>query len=102
MGIQGPGDPVRCARIKAGTAPLDLQTGGGEVLASISSAPPLLFATECGPPNVELARRNLAALGAQVVAMDDELDDLPFADSSFDEIARVLKRGRKLLLAGCG
>ena len=85
---------------------LDLQTGGGEVLASIPLAPPLLVATECWPPNVEVARRNLAPLGAQVVAMEDALDDLPFADASFDlvvsrhpvgvrwdEVARVLKPG---------
>ncbi len=89
-----------------GAAALDLQTGGGEVLASIPAGPPLLVATESWPPNVELARRNLGRLGAEVVAMGDELDDLPFADGAFDlvvsrhpvgvrwdEIARVLKPG---------
>src|SRR5262249_5162483 len=87
-------------------AALDLQTGGGEVLATIAAAPTELVATESWPPNIEVARRNLAALGAQVVPMEDELDDLPFADQSFDlvvsrhpvgvrwdELARVLKPG---------
>jgi SAM-dependent methyltransferase len=87
-------------------AALDLQTGGGEVLASIPAGPPVLVATESWPPNVEVARRNLAALGAEVVAMDDELDDLPFGDATFDlvvsrhpvgvrwdEVTRVLKPG---------
>jgi SAM-dependent methyltransferase len=91
---------------QAGAAALDLQTGGGEVLASIPAGPPVLVATECWPPNVEVARGNLARLGAQVVPMADELDDLPFADGTFDlvvsrhpvgirweEVARVLKPG---------
>ena len=67
-----------------GAAALDLQTGGGEVLATIPAAPPTLIATESWPPNLELARRSLAALGARVVYMADELDELPFGDASFD------------------
>jgi SAM-dependent methyltransferase len=87
-----------------GAGALDLQTGGGEVLASIPAGPPVLVATESWPPNVEVARRNLRRLGAEVIAMGDELDDLPFADATFDlvvsrhpvgvrwdEVARVLK-----------
>jgi SAM-dependent methyltransferase len=98
-----------------GGAALDLQTGGGEVLASIPVAPPVLVATECWPPNVELARRALAPLGARVVAMAGELDDLPFEDASFDlvvsrhpvgvrwdEIARVLKPGGSYLSQDVG
>jgi SAM-dependent methyltransferase len=87
-------------------AALDLQTGGGEVLATIPAGPPLLAATESWPPNVEVARRNLARLGARVVPVADGLADLPFADATFDlvvsrhpvvvpweEVARVLKPG---------
>ena len=44
------------------TAALDLQTGGGEVLATIPAGPPVLVATECWRPNVDVARRNLAPL----------------------------------------
>jgi SAM-dependent methyltransferase len=89
-----------------GSAALDLQTGGGEVLAAIPAGPPTLIATESWPPNVEVARRNLATASARVVLMEDEFDDLPFDDAMFDlvvsrhpvgvrweEVARVLKPG---------
>jgi SAM-dependent methyltransferase len=89
-------------RMATATAALDIQTGGGEVLAQIPQPPPRLAATESWPPNVEIARRNLAPLGATVVAVDDDAD-LPFPADSFDlvvgrhpvvtrwdEIARVL------------
>ncbi len=89
-----------------GAAALDLQTGGGEVLATIPAAPPTLVATESWPPNLAVARRNLARLGARVVAVPEPGSDLPFPDGSFDlvvsrhpvtvrwdEVARVLKPG---------
>jgi SAM-dependent methyltransferase len=89
-----------------GAAALDLQTGGGEVLATIPAAPPTLAATESWPANIELARRNLARVGAQIVPVADELADLPWANGTFDlvvsrhpvdvrwdEVARVLKPG---------
>ena len=66
-------------------------------------------------PNVDVARRNLAPLDAEVVAMNDEYDDLPFADAIFDlvvsrhpvgvrwdEIARVLKPGGTYLSQDVG
>jgi SAM-dependent methyltransferase len=87
-------------------AALDLQTGGGEVLATAHAAPATLVATESWPPNIEVARRNLARLGAQVVPVSDELSDLPFENATFDlvvsrhpvavpwkEVSRVLKKG---------
>jgi SAM-dependent methyltransferase len=89
-----------------GAAALDLQTGGGEVLATIPAGPPALVATESWPPNVAVARRNLAALGAQVVEVEDECGELPFGAATFDlvvsrhpvcvpwdEVVRVLKPG---------
>jgi SAM-dependent methyltransferase len=91
---------------KPGAAALDLQTGGGEVLATIPAAPPTLVATESWPPNLAVARRNLARLGARVVAVPEPGSDLPFPDGSFDlvvsrhpvtvrwdEVARMLKPG---------
>jgi len=96
-------------RMATATAALDIQTGGGEVLAQIPHPPPVLAATESWPPNVEIARRNLARLGASVAAVDDDAD-LPFAAGSFDlvvgrhpvqtrwdEIARVLVAGGTFL-----
>ena len=87
-----------------GAAALDLQTGGGEILATVPAAPPVLVATESWPPNVTVAQRNLAPLGARVVPQANALDDLPFRDATFDlvtsrhpvgvrwdEVARVLK-----------
>ncbi len=92
-------------RMAGASAALDVQTGGGEVLAQIPHPPPVLVATESWPPNIDLARRNLRPLGASVVEAADE-DGLPFAVESFDlvvsrhptmviweEIARVLRPG---------
>jgi SAM-dependent methyltransferase len=98
--------PDRMAKAEAA---LDIQTGGGEVLAevlaSIPVAPPVLAATESWPPNLEIARRNLAKFNATVVAVDDAAD-LPFPSEHFDlvvsrhpvairwdEIRRVLRPG---------
>jgi SAM-dependent methyltransferase len=98
-----------------GAAALDLPTGGGEVLATIPAAPPRLVATESWPPNIEVASRNLARLGAQVVPVPDELSCLPFEDASFDlivsrhpvavpwdEAARVMKPGGSYLSQDVG
>jgi SAM-dependent methyltransferase len=92
-------------RMAVAAAGLDVQTGGGEVLASIPKPPPLLAATESWPPNVALARARLAPLGGHVYEVGD-LADLPFPDGTFDlvvsrhptvvrwpEIARVLRPG---------
>src|SRR5215467_4553763 len=70
-------------RMARAAAALDIQTGGGEVLAQISHPPPVLVATESWPPNVVVARRNLRPLGAAVVAAADD-DGLPFRGGSFD------------------
>jgi SAM-dependent methyltransferase len=96
---------VMAERMRSASAALDIQTGGGEVLAGIAHPPPTLWATESWPPNVEIARRNLSPIGATVVEVEDE-DDLPFDDGSFDlvvsrhptlvlwgEISRVLEPG---------
>ncbi|MDX2816709.1 class I SAM-dependent methyltransferase [Streptomyces sp. PA03-5A] len=64
-------------------AVLDIQTGGGEVLATVPTAPPVVAATESWAPNLEIARRNLAPFGATVVEADDTAD-LPFPDGHFD------------------
>jgi hypothetical protein len=89
-------------RLATAAAALDLDTGGGEVLAEAPSFPPRMCATESWPPNLERARELLSPRGIHVVpAVPGEL--LPFPDATFDlvtsrhpvapgwtEIARVL------------
>lgn len=96
------------------SAALDIQTGGGEVLAGAAKLPPLMVATESWPPNVTKATALLHPLGAVVVADPDE-PPLPFADGAFDlvtsrhpatvwwtEIARVLRPGGTYLAQHVG
>ena len=92
-------------RLATAHAALDLQTGGGEVLAGAGKLPPVTAATESWPPNLAKATRLLRPRGVVVVAAPDE-PPLPFADAAFDlvtsrhpvrthwgEIARVLEPG---------
>lgn len=92
-------------RLGRAQAALDIQTGGGEVLASAQKLPPVTVATESWPPNIARATALLHPRGAVVVADADE-PPLPFGDAAFDlvvsrhpvttwwaEIARVLKPG---------
>lgn len=101
----------RLARVGAA---LDVQTGGGEVLAGVEKFPPTMVATESWRPNVALAARRLHPRGVVVVADRDE-PPLPFADDSFDlvtsrhparvwweEIARVLRPGGTYLAQHVG
>ena len=70
-------------RLTMVSAALDIQTGGGEVLAQAAKFPPTMAATESWPANVALATRRPHPLGVVVVADPDE-PPLPFADDSFD------------------
>lgn len=92
-------------RLATATASLDVQTGGGEVLASATRFPPTAVATESWPPNIAHAAKLLHPRGVVVVADPDD-PPLPFADGAFDlvtsrhpatiwweEIARVLRTG---------
>ncbi|MEU6564008.1 class I SAM-dependent methyltransferase [Nocardia nova] len=93
------------ARLATATAALDIQTGGGEVLAEAATLPATMVATESWPPNIAAATALLHPRGAVVVATPDNAP-LPFADRAFDlvtcrhpatvrwdEIARVLRPG---------
>lgn len=92
-------------RLAEAEAALDIQTGGGEVLASARELPRLTVATEGWPPNVAKATALLHPRGAVVVASPEDAP-LPFGDAAFDlvvsrhpvkahwaEIARVLRPG---------
>ena len=104
------------ARLAEATVALDLQTGGGEVLAGAGpeNFPPTMVATEGWPPNVARAAALLRPRGAFVVAVGDD-QPLPFADATFDlvtsrhpatvrwsEIARVLGAGGTYLAQHVG
>nr|WP_158868251.1 class I SAM-dependent methyltransferase [Leifsonia sp. AG29] len=92
-------------RLATAHASLDVQTGGGEVLAGAARFPPTAVATESWPPNLEKATRLLHPRGVVVVADPDE-PPLPFAEGAFDlvtsrhpatiwweELFRVLRPG---------
>jgi len=101
-------------RLAGAQTALDIDTGGGEVLAEAPVFPPHLCATEGWPPNVQRARRVLSPRGGQVVAASPGRL-LPFADAAFDlvtsrhpvvpgwaEIARVLADGGTYLAQHVG
>jgi len=101
-------------RLATASAALDLQTGGGEVLAGAGPFPPTMVAVESWPPNAALATKLLHPRGVVVVATPDE-SLLPFAAEAFDlvtsrhpntvrwgEIARVLRPGGTYLAQHIG
>lgn len=90
------------SRLALAVSALDIDTGGGEIIAEAPQLPPRMVATEGWPPNVEHARRLLSGRGVDVVPVEQGRP-LPFPDASFDlvssrhpvrpdwhEIARVL------------
>ena len=93
----------------AATTVLDVQTGGGELLAEIltdaADRPAIVMVTESWPPNVARARHNLEPFGVGVTEAAEN-GDLPFDDETFDlvlsrhpvatrwdEVERVLRPG---------
>jgi SAM-dependent methyltransferase len=93
---------------------LDIDTGGGEIVAQMAQLPSTMVVTEGWAPNVERARHILSSPGVQVVAVEQG-EPLPFADASFElvasrhpvkpnwtEIARVLVDGGTYLAQHVG
>lgn len=91
---------------------LDVDTGGGEFLASLAPLPARTVATEGWAPNVAVARQRLEPLGVQVRQSED--GRLPAADGEFDlvvnrhghvnaaETRRVLVPGGRLITQQVG
>ncbi|HEY3926647.1 MAG TPA: class I SAM-dependent methyltransferase [Acidothermaceae bacterium] len=93
---------------------LDIDTGGGELIAEMPHLPNSMVVTEAWAPNVERAQRTLSPRGVRVVAVKQGAE-LPFPDSSFElvtsrhpvkpdwsEIARVLVPGGTYLAQHVG
>lgn len=86
------------------TMMLDMGTGGGEFLLSLSPPPGRTFATEAYLPNYELCRAKLPAYGIEVAKVEKD-DQLPYEDEFFNlvinrhesfsakEVYRILKPG---------
>lgn len=102
------------SRLAGVSAALDIQTGGGEVLAGAQTFPPVMAAVEPWPPNAALATKRLHPRGVVVVTVPEEAP-LPFSDEAFDlvtsrhpntvcwpEIARVLRPGGTYLAQHIG
>jgi SAM-dependent methyltransferase len=91
---------------------LDVDTGGGELLASLGPLPQGTWATEGWPPNIPVARRRLEPLG--VTVLPAEMGTLPLPDESVGlilnrhgrlaapEVRRVLRPGGVLLTQQVG
>lgn len=73
-------------RLAGVSAALDIQTGGGEVLAGIANFPAVMVATESWPPNAIVATQRLHPRGVAVVVNRDE-PPLPFAEAAFDLVS---------------
>ncbi len=62
---------------------LDMGTGGGEFLSSLTPLPKYTCATEGYEPNVAIAKNRLKPLGVNVYRVKDD-DELPFDDEAFE------------------
>ncbi len=83
---------------------LDMGTGGGEFLKTLTPLPTKTYATENYEPNIIIAEENLKPLGVKIVSGFND-NSLPFENDLFDlvinrheyyepsEVSRILKPG---------
>jgi SAM-dependent methyltransferase len=94
------------SRVRSTSSLLDLEVGGGQMIAALPVVPPLTVGTEGYEPNVAGAAARLRSRGACVVVPETPARCLPFRTGTFelvtsrhpvstwwDEIARVLRPG---------
>jgi SAM-dependent methyltransferase len=102
------------SRLPHVAAALDIDTGGGEIIAQMPRLPPRMVVTESWPANLARARARLRPRGVEVVPVEPGRP-LPFPDASFPlvtsrhpvhpewaEIARVLADGGTYLAQHVG
>jgi SAM-dependent methyltransferase len=92
------------SRMQGISSMLDQDTGGGELLSSLTPFPNHIWATENYPPNIPVARNRLEPLGVRVIS-NYTISSIPLPDSSLDlvinrhggysefELLRLLKPG---------
>lgn len=101
-------------RLRQAHSGLDIDTGGGEVVAEAPMLPPRMVVTESWPPNAARARALLEPRGVVVIETEPGAP-LPCADGTFDlvtsrhpvspdwsEVARVLSPGGTYLAQHVG
>ena len=71
------------ARLATARAALDIDTGGGEVVAEAPGLPARMCVTEAWPPNAARVRELLVPRGVEVYETSNG-EDLPLPDESFD------------------
>lgn len=102
------------ARLAQAASALDIDTGGGEIIAGMPSLPSRMVVTEGWPPNADRARRLLSPRGVEVVPVEPG-QPLPLPEAGFAlvtsrhpvspdwaEIARVLVDGGTYLAQHVG
>jgi SAM-dependent methyltransferase len=101
-------------RLAVARSALDIDTGGGEIVAEAPTLPDRMCVTESWPPNAARARELLGPRGVEVIEPVPG-DPLPFADGTFElvtsrhpidpnwpEIARVLATDGRYLAQHVG
>lgn len=74
------------ARLAQVSSALDIDTGGGEIIAEAAHLPARMVVTEGWRPNAERARRLLSPRGVDVVFVEPGRP-LPFPDAGFDLVS---------------
>jgi SAM-dependent methyltransferase len=69
-------------QLKKAKSLLDMGTGGGEFLSSVSGLPKNTFATEGYEPNIPIAKIRLGEIGIEVRKIEN--DKIPFENNVFD------------------